>query len=88
MHGFWWTTRANTDIADTSNSFSLAFMGVEKKDGKGTTPHSRSIGFLEYGMKKNPSVSFLMGNCLFMLVFSCYNSLCAFCTCFQKKVRF
>ena len=38
-------------FAENLNRFSLAGLGVEKKDGKGTTSHSRSISFSEYGMK-------------------------------------
>ena len=32
--GFRWEARANTDVADIPNHFSLAGLGVEKKDGK------------------------------------------------------
>ena len=48
----WWNGRTSADVADNPNRFSLAGLNVEKKDGECTTPHSRSISFSEYGMKK------------------------------------
>ena len=50
--GIWWKGRTSVVVAhDGSNRFSLAGLGVEKKDVKFTIPHSGRINFLEYGMK-------------------------------------
>ena len=41
--GIWWKGRTSADAADGPNCFFMAGLDVEKKDGEGTTPHSRRV---------------------------------------------
>ena len=78
-----WKSRASADVADNPNRFSLAGLGVEKKDGEVTTPHSRSISFSEYGMKENFRLCIFEGESFVHANFSLLQLSVRFCNRFQ-----
>ena len=76
--GFWWKFKASADVAEGPNRLSLAGLGNEKKDSKGTTPDARRIGFLEYGTFFDCVFFVRNRSGLVMLVFPYCNSVCGF----------
>ena len=79
----WWKGRTSADVADNPNRFSLAGLGVEKEDGKGTTHHSRSISFSEYGMANFFDCVFFEGESFVHASLSMLQLSVCFCSRFQ-----